>query len=290
MSNLATFAEVAALAGDLARAEMLRALMDGRTGLACEQPLQRHGDVAEPHVAVWWIDRSRLPVGRLDLMSLLTEEERMRWGRFHQPLDRERFALGRCLCRLILAPRLGCAAKDVGIRIGLNGRPVLAAATPLWFSLTHSGDLVGIAVGPSPDIGLDTEEERSGVPEELCCVVCTQEERAALAAAGPTARSTLFFELWSLKEAYMKAIDVGLGLDPKACGFDPQRLPAPRFLAEPREGKIAESVHWEFHLWRPLEHQSLALAFRPPPGAIYTLHGPFLANNLLLERLAADAR
>lgn len=167
---------------------------------------------------------------------------------------------------------------------------MLAAATPLWFSLTYGGDLVGIAVAPWPDIGLDTEEERSGVPEELSCVVCTQEERAALAAAGPAARSTLFFELWSLKEAYMKAIDVGLGLDPKACGFDPQRLPAPRFLVEPRESKIAGLVHWKFRLWWPLEHQSLALPFRPPPRAIYTLHGPFLANSLLLERLADDAR
>ena len=36
MSNLATFAEVAALAGDLARAEMLRALMDGRALTASE--------------------------------------------------------------------------------------------------------------------------------------------------------------------------------------------------------------------------------------------------------------
>lgn len=221
-------------------------------------------------LSVWWLDLRRLRIEPEALANrALADGERHRWARFVQDDDKLRFAAGRGLVRAILARQLACRPEAVEIGIGQNGRPHLVDRPDgPWFNLSHSGSVIALAVAPFPCVGIDTEEERSGVATELSARVCAASEQAALARLKGPRRIQHFFALWTLKEAYMKATGEGIGIDPQRCEFDLDEPPVARRLPD------ADDTAWSFRLWRITERHSLALAFRPAPGQTAAVDAP----------------
>ncbi len=221
---------------------------------------------SERVIEVWILDRGAHGASPERLEALLTPEERARRDRFRRPEDQDRFRLGRALCRLALARRLDRPAADIGLEIGPRGRPFLRGAPDgPWFNLSHSGDIVALAVAPVAEIGVDVEQvDRLHDSAQIAARVCTDAEQSALQAHPPQARAELFAALWTLKEAYMKATGMGFALDPAALAFDPDRPTTALKLAGLAPEDIAA---WRFQLWRPAPGYSLALAIRPTPGA-----------------------
>ncbi len=231
------------------------------------------------HVEVWVLDRSAPHAASEVLEALLSPEERGRRDRLRRPQDQDRFRLGRALCRTVLARCLGRPAAGLELQIGPHGRPGLADALDgPWFSISHSGDLVVLAVAPVVEVGLDVEWEDPALdPASLAATVCTSSERAALARLPADDMRREFHALWTLKEAFAKATGLGLGLDPTGLGFDLER-PG---LVERLEGLSAtQASAWRFQLWRPRAGYSLALAVRPTDGADLEICGPLPAAGL----------
>ena len=94
--------------------------------------------------------------------GLLDDHERERLTRFRRPADRARYLAAHALARLVLggSGRTAAALRfDRTCRCGAaHGRPVLPGGP--GFSLSHSGDLVGVAVRPGAAVGLDVEQVR----------------------------------------------------------------------------------------------------------------------------------
>jgi len=150
----------------------------------------------------------------------------------------ERATLRRSLARAVLASQFGLAPEAVAIGHEPAGRPVIAAphGTGLHLSLATRSGLVAIALAHEP-VGIDVEhvDPAGSVPLSIL----HPDERSWLAALPDTAHALAFAQLWSAKEAYVKALGLGLVRPPEsfAVRFDG----SDRFAVEDREnGGVAQ--------------------------------------------------
>jgi 4'-phosphopantetheinyl transferase len=169
-------------------------------------------------VHVWWARRQDASDRHA---GLLDETEQQRWAKYRRDADRERFLVGCALAKTVLAGYAGLRPADVHFdrtcaRCGRpHGKPVVKGSA-LSHSVTHSGDLVAVAVARTP-VGVDVEQldgrahplGGDGDTEALARLVLADDEQAALAAVGPSARAREFLLAWTRKEAVTKATGDG---------------------------------------------------------------------------------
>jgi 4'-phosphopantetheinyl transferase len=148
--------------------------------------------------------------------ALLTPAEGERWARFHFQRHRNQFLVARGLVRGVLSLyRPGVAPADWRFADNGYGRPILSGviADELQFNLSHTEGRVVLAVAAAPLLGVDIEWcSRSGESWELADTFFSPEEAQTLRALPEPERRRRFFELWTLKEAYIKARGMGLSL------------------------------------------------------------------------------
>jgi 4'-phosphopantetheinyl transferase len=169
-----------------------------------------------------------------DLWSLLDVTEQERARRFHFEKDRLQYVVAHGLLRVLLGQYLATAPAAVGFAAGAHGKPALAATTQIHFNLSHSGDVVAVALCLHHPIGVDVEQWRDIEYDELGASVFSLVERGALRTAPQ--KDAAFFACWTRKEAYIKA--TGLGISQGLESFDVTVLagePA-QLLADRRTG------------------------------------------------------
>ena len=147
----------------------------------------------------------------------LAGEERERARRFLVARPRREFALCRAALRVLLCRRLGCANRVLTFVAAEHGKPfalVQGARAAVSFSVSHSGAHGLIAVGGGGCVGVDVEERtgRHDVDGVLRTAFAAEEQAELAAASGPQ-KLQLFFRLWTMKEALIKALGTGLALD-----------------------------------------------------------------------------
>ena len=129
---------------------------------------------------------------------------------WHLPYQRQH---GRAPLCTVLAAYLGIDAHRVTLTNGEHGRPALACAPDptLDFNWSHSGDHALIAVARSIKPGIDLECLRAR-PRALDIArrYFSADEAAALSALPLASRSAAFLELWTAKEAVLKALGRGI--------------------------------------------------------------------------------
>jgi 4'-phosphopantetheinyl transferase len=125
--------------------------------------------------------------------------------------DRQRFLLGRWLVRTMAAKVTGLAADQVDLQPDPLGRPTLfGAATGTFVSLAHSGTFVVAAVADVA-VGIDVEElPARQLHPGLAARICSPAELGRLTRLTEPARQVAFMAIWARKEAYGKALGVGL--------------------------------------------------------------------------------
>ena len=157
----------------------------------------------------------------------LSDEERERASRFATEQLRHRFVVSRGVTRMLLGSYVERDPGNLQFHIGEHGKPFLAgedAATDLHFNVSHSQDLALIAATRSGAIGVDLEWIRSDLDQaELASRFFSERESARLLALDSAAQIEHFFELWTCKEAFVKAQGGGVsyGLSRFDVVFDP---------------------------------------------------------------------
>lgn len=180
-------------------------------------------------VTVWWA-RPIDPSARPDLAALLDAHEQQRMAALRRDDDRHRYLAAHALARLVLATHLATDPLDLDMdrtcRCGKpHGKPRLAArGDDPGFSMTHSGDLVGVALGTGP-VGVDVERHRplSGLDGLAAHALSAAERSAHPLEPAP------FLVTWTRKEALLKATGAGLSLPMDALTLSPPDGP-PRVL------------------------------------------------------------
>jgi 4'-phosphopantetheinyl transferase len=208
-------------------------------------------DLPADAVHVWRIDLARPEEDVARLAATLAADERARAQRFHFEVHRRRFTVARAGLRAVLGRYLRCPAADVRFRYGNHGKPALAGeAGDLRFNLSHSADGALVAVTLGADLGVDLEQLRALTDlEGLARRFFAAGEVTDLLAVPAAERGAAFFRCWTRKEAYIKA--VGLGL---ACPLDRFRVslePGAGTRLMEIDGSAAAAAAWALTDLRP---------------------------------------
>jgi 4'-phosphopantetheinyl transferase len=146
-------------------------------------------------------------------------------------LDQRRFLTGRVLAKTLAAERLGVPVETVVFDATCedcgkpHGRPRVPGAD-LVLSISHSGDLIGVAATAGVPVGLDVESASRRADAGLIEYALSPAEREAVAGLPETERSAAFFVYWTRKEAVMKATGKGLKIPLQSITFSPYNAPA----------------------------------------------------------------
>jgi 4'-phosphopantetheinyl transferase len=191
-------------------------------------------------------------------LGLLSSAERWRAERFVHERDRRAYVAAHALLRRSLSMHAHVAPGDWMFTEGPYGKPSIASehelAQPLSFSLTHTDGCVACAVALGAEVGLDVECLDSAIDElDIARQYFGKAEIADLRRRIDGDRRERFAELWTLKEAYLKAIGVGLSgsLSAIEFGIDDRRHVT-------CDQRIAE--RWHFQLFAPTPRHRLAVA------------------------------
>lgn len=167
-------------------------------------------------------DAVEVVVTRLDLepdtfqylAASLHDDELARARRFHLERDRSRFIVARARLRQLLGQRLGIQPQNVELAYGAHGKPVLAggSATMDWrFNVSHSRDIAVFAFCRGREIGIDVEAvHRVYCADSIAARFFSPNEVQAYMALDPCDKETGFFNCWTRKEAFVKAVGQGL--------------------------------------------------------------------------------
>jgi 4'-phosphopantetheinyl transferase len=139
----------------------------------------------------------------------LSDDEQARASRYRTAALAQTYRRGRAALRQVLAYYAGQPPRSLALDYGEFGKPALRGHD-LQFNLSHSARRALIAVSNDP-VGVDLEWIHPGLAvEELAPMVCNGAEDEYLRNLPEDARRIAFFQLWTQKEAYCKALGVGL--------------------------------------------------------------------------------
>lgn len=206
------------------------------------------------------------------LAATLSEPERERAQRFFFETHRNRFVAGRGLLRVILARYLSARPGQVQFEYGPAGKPALAgefAECGIEFNLSHCEELAVLAVTRRTRIGADVE--RIWMPaeaDELVNRFFSRREAALFARLQASDKPLAFFNLWTRKEAFLKATGQGIGhcLGRVEVAFLPNE--APRLLQLPAEVAGGNAGQWALHVVEPASGYVAAIACEGTPKRV----------------------
>ncbi|MBF2029516.1 MAG: 4'-phosphopantetheinyl transferase superfamily protein [Oscillatoriales cyanobacterium C42_A2020_001] len=154
----------------------------------------------------------------------LAEVERQRASRFRFEQDRNDFVVARGILRSLLGTYLDLEPAQVQFTYGDRGKPELANhQSGTQFNVSHSNGMALYAIGRDRMVGVDLEYRRplSDLPS-LAKRFFSNQEYAVLTSLDAVHQSEAFFQLWTCKEAYLKATGQGLTrLDQAELNLDP---------------------------------------------------------------------
>jgi 4'-phosphopantetheinyl transferase len=224
------------------------------------------------HIDVWFLETQTLDAAALDAArALLSGDERARHDRLVFERDRRDFAFAHALTRTTLSKYSTASPEAWTFGTAEKGKPFITASTgqPLSFNLSHTHGFVACVAAPGIDVGIDVETldrrvERDAIARRYFAAI----EIDGLHALSGEDRTARFFDLWTLKEAYIKATGNGLShpldamsfvfLDTDEIVFTPP--PAVRRVGEC--GAHSEAKDWQFALFAPTPRHRIAVAAR----------------------------
>jgi 4'-phosphopantetheinyl transferase len=190
------------------------------------------------------------------------EEERL--GRLRRTEDQVRFAAAHILVRVLLSTLHPVPPTEWRLAEDPDGKPLVRSPRTdpvVHFSLSHTTGLVGCAATVGAPVGFDVEAlDRRFRVEGLARHTLTPAEIATRGdrAGPPSAR--WFLRYWTLKEALLKAVGVGLRLPLRSVGVSPG-AGGPAEIDHLPEA-FGEARNWRVHTLEPLDTHVAAVAAR----------------------------
>ena len=159
----------------------------------------------------------------------LSEDELAKVARYRQQEMKTRALYVRSLLRVILSRYAPIPPEQWQFNYGPKGKPELIAEqrsqTGIEFNLSHSGDylLIGVIISEEENVqlGVDIEHARTSTDiDPILNHYFSAQEVTALLELPKALQRQRFFDLWALKESYIKATGQGLAKSLKSFGFD----------------------------------------------------------------------
>lgn len=223
-------------------------------------PVDLAGPVAEPFalgangVHLWYLFPGAAddPARDARCRSIMSEEERVREGRFAFPRDRLMFRLTRAFVRRVLSRYAPMPCSRWHFTANAHGRPEISPgqdADGLEFNVSHTAGLIGCAVARRRRIGLDVENRHRPVDPEHYGDFLSPAELRDLHTLPEDVRLGGFYTQWTLKEAFLKALGIGLAVPPTGFTIRLDGSGRPEFDYAP--GGAGNGTGWRLFRLRP---------------------------------------
>jgi 4'-phosphopantetheinyl transferase len=218
--------------------------------------------VRDADVHVWLAELEQPEHTFQHLAGVLADDELLRASRFYFERDRRHFMVARGVLRMILSFYLKLPPAQIPFAYGPQGKPTLAAACGndrLRFNVSHSRELALYAVACGRELGVDIEFMRPlDDAESIARHFFSAREQAELRGLPAHLKHEGFFNCWTRKEAYIKAI--GKGLSQALDAFDVSLTPGTPAQLFSVLSKPDEVRRWSFEALQPPAGYAAALA------------------------------
>jgi 4'-phosphopantetheinyl transferase len=194
-----------------------------------------HREDLAGHAVVWIAEVSRSMDSLSFLEPYLDAYDRERAVRFHFTEDRARFVIGRALLRKSLGHYVKQSPETIELAYTNRGRPVFPHDETVQFSLSHTHDLVALALTSHAQVGIDLEylKPHLDLPDLARQILCDADFQIFLGL--PAHEMPLaFLRAWTRKEAYLKARGEGIadGVQQVSVSFVPEEIGFPNDTRE----------------------------------------------------------
>jgi 4'-phosphopantetheinyl transferase len=213
----------------------------------------------EVHVWHLWLDQ---PEGSVEKLALaLCPDERSRAARFRSQVSQQRFMVARGFTRAVLARYLSVEPAHVEFAYTPQGKPYLprGKGQGLAFNLAHSRDLALCAVTRHNALGVDVEYVHA-LPDadQIVGRFFSLREACLYESVSPQAKQRVFFDVWTRKEACLKALGYGIvhGLDRIEVTLPPGQ--PVRLLSI--DGDREQAANWSLEALTPADDYVAAVA------------------------------
>jgi 4'-phosphopantetheinyl transferase len=202
---------------------------------------------------------------RLDAYRvLMSADEHARMARFVFDRDRRAFLLTRALVRTMLSRYAPIAPADWKFIANVHGRPEIldrpAGVPDLRFNISHTDGLIACAVTIGREVGVDVEHVGRRLEHDIASRFFAPAEVSDLHSLPDDQQRRVFFDYWTLKEAYIKARGFGLALPLGDFAFKLKPPGPPAIAFEP--SLEDDPATWQFLQHWPTPQHRLALAIR----------------------------
>jgi 4'-phosphopantetheinyl transferase len=171
-----------------------------------------HLETGEVHL--WCISLTGSSQKITEMTDIISQEERDQAKRFHAQSSRVGFILGRGSLRMLLGDYIDINPSNMQFQYSVAGKPRLindSNDADIQFNYSQSGNLGLISITKDRCIGVDIEKIREDFDfKPIAMRFFTTYELSNLFRLPEREQRSGFFRLWTAKEAYLKAIGVGL--------------------------------------------------------------------------------
>jgi 4'-phosphopantetheinyl transferase len=233
--------------------------------------LLHHATLREDEVHVWYVplDEADDPslLGRYG--QLLSADERARLSRFVQAKDRHQYVVARGLLRTTLSRYADVPPTAWTFVCNRYGKPEIFSPdnhTGLRFNISHTHGLVSCAVSLHHDVGIDVERIDRPTSLDIARRFFSPVEASHLERLPGEQQPVVFFDYWTLKEAYIKARGMGMQLPLDEFWFHLGNNPSPSIHFAPTMQD--DPSRWQFFQFDPGPRHKLAVAVCRPAGKV----------------------
>ncbi len=233
------------------------------------------GLVLKPdEIHMWMASQNQRQAALDNFWKTLSGDERARAERFRFPKDRNQFIVSHGILRQLLGSYLQVAPAEVSYQYSAYGKPFLAEdfySSHLRFNLSHSGETMLLGFTRGRELGVDIERIRQDFATlEIARAYFSPQENFILQALPKPLQPEAFFNCWTRKEAFIKAIGEGVScpldrFDVTLAPGEPAKLLATRLTDHPvskwsmvnleigpdyKAAVVTERGEWHLKCWK----------------------------------------
>ncbi len=201
--------------------------------------------------------------------SVLSEGEKNKSARYIFDKDKNTCLATRMLIRYLLSACTGIGPEFFSFKENQYGKPEIEPGftPPLSFNLSHSHGITTCALALGGEIGVDIEKYDTKIDLDIAQRYFARAETDFLSTHPAKDRHEVFYDLWTLKESYIKAMGQGLSMNLDGFSFTWDQNNTIHFKSR----KNNSPANWKFFSFSPLANFKAAISFSSPSSRSHQL-------------------
>lgn len=210
------------------------------------------GDI---HLWTVSLDASKVQIERI--LSVLSPEEKKKASYYKFELVQHKYIVTQAVLKMLLSDYLDIKPADINLGVHKKGKPYLINDDSLFFNISNSHSICVYAFSRDAEVGIDIERIRDLPDIDLLIEKNLTPREKKYFQKNPDDKLTRFFQFWTFKESYLKAIGEGMRLTPENLEFS---LEDGTIKLQSANYGI-DTADWQFKGFTRMENYTGALAY-----------------------------